>query len=164
MLVPQQVHDVVDEVEEDEDDHEVPAAPSPPTLATTSPPQQAPILSPPQAQSAQPSSPPQQQPSQTADILESSMTLLNKLMETCATLTQKVANLKQDKITQALKIVKLKQRVGKLDKKRRTKHSGLKRLRKGGIDELDADEDVTLVDVDAKVEMDTNIQGRMAES
>nr|GEU69733.1 hypothetical protein [Tanacetum cinerariifolium] len=32
------------------------------------------------------------------------------------------------------------------------------------IDELDADEDVTLVDVDAKVEMDANIQGRIAES
>nr|GEX56582.1 hypothetical protein [Tanacetum cinerariifolium] len=30
--------------------------------------------------------------------------------------------------------------------------------------ELDADEDVTLVDVDAEVGMDTNIQGRMAES
>nr|GEZ33218.1 hypothetical protein [Tanacetum cinerariifolium] len=41
----------------------------------------------------------------------------------------------------------------------------VKRLRKeGGIDKLDADEDVTLVDVDAKVEMDVNIQGRMAES
>nr|GEY44257.1 hypothetical protein [Tanacetum cinerariifolium] len=31
------------------------------------------------------------------------------------------------------------------------------------IDELDADEDVTLVDMDAEVEMDTNIQGRIAE-
>nr|GEW36379.1 hypothetical protein [Tanacetum cinerariifolium] len=48
--------------------------------------------------------------------------------ETCATLTQKVANLEQEKIAQALEIVKLKQRVRKLEKKRRTKHSGLKRL------------------------------------
>nr|GEV73723.1 hypothetical protein [Tanacetum cinerariifolium] len=46
------------------------------------------------------------------------MTLLNKLMETCATLTQKVANLEQDKIAQALEITKLKQRVKKLEKKR----------------------------------------------
>nr|GEV77661.1 hypothetical protein [Tanacetum cinerariifolium] len=114
-------------VEEDEDDNEVPAAPSPPTPATTSPPQQAPIPSPPQAESAQPSS------------------LL------------------------------------KLEKKRKIKSSGLKRLKKvgttqrvessndivvddqedaskqGGIAELDADEDVTLVDVDA------DIQERMEE-
>nr|GFA07959.1 protein ALP1-like isoform X1 [Tanacetum cinerariifolium] len=61
-----------------------------------------------------------------------SMALLNKLMATCATLTQKVANLEQDKIAQALEIIKLKQRVGKLEKKRRPKHSGLKRLRKFG--------------------------------
>nr|GEV69495.1 integrase, catalytic region, zinc finger, CCHC-type, peptidase aspartic, catalytic [Tanacetum cinerariifolium] len=37
-------------------------------------------------------------------------------------------------------------------------------IQMGGIAELDADEDVTLVDVDAEVEMDTNIQGRMTES
>nr|GEX17816.1 hypothetical protein [Tanacetum cinerariifolium] len=122
-----------------------------------------PIPSPSQAESAQPSSPPQQQPSQHAEILESTMTLLNTLMETCATLTKKVANLEQDKIAQALEIVKLKQRVRKLEKKRRTKHSSLKRLRKvgGKIATLDADEDVTIVDVD---EIDADIQERMAES
>nr|GEV12031.1 putative ribonuclease H-like domain-containing protein [Tanacetum cinerariifolium] len=74
--------------------------------------------------------------------------------ETCATLTQKVANLEQDKIAQALEITKLKQRVKKLEKKRGFKSSGFKRLRK----------DVTLMDVDARVKMDANIQGRMAES
>nr|GFA00122.1 hypothetical protein [Tanacetum cinerariifolium] len=50
--------------------------------------------------------------------------------ETCATLTKKVVNLEQDKIAQALEIIKLKWRVRKLEKKRRTKHLGLKRLRK----------------------------------
>nr|GEW72382.1 reverse transcriptase domain-containing protein [Tanacetum cinerariifolium] len=45
-------------------------------------------------------------------------------------LPKKVANLEQDKVALALEIVKLKQRVEKLEKKRRTKHSGLKRLRK----------------------------------
>nr|GEZ06508.1 hypothetical protein [Tanacetum cinerariifolium] len=35
---------------------------------------------------------------------------------------------------------------------------------KGKSDELDANKDVTLVDVDAEVEIDANIQGRMAES
>nr|GEV80745.1 hypothetical protein [Tanacetum cinerariifolium] len=76
-----------------------------------------------------------------------------------------VAHLEQDKVAQALEIIKLKQRVKKLEKKRRFKHSGLKRLRKVGkkIVELDAGEDVTLVDMDTIVEMDADIQGRMEE-
>nr|GFC45025.1 hypothetical protein [Tanacetum cinerariifolium] len=37
-------------------------------------------------------------------------------------------------------------------------------LNKGKIAELDADEDITLVDVDAEVEMDANIHGRMADT
>nr|GEV89013.1 putative reverse transcriptase domain-containing protein [Tanacetum cinerariifolium] len=81
--------------------------------------------------------------------------------KTCATLTKKVANLEQDKIAQALEITKIKQRVRRLEKKRRTKHFGLKR---GKIVELDAYKDVTLEDVDAEVVMDANIQGRMEES
>nr|GEX69562.1 hypothetical protein [Tanacetum cinerariifolium] len=88
------------EVQADEDDSEVPAAPTPPstTLATTPPPpQQEPIPSPPQAQSAKPLLPPQQQPFQTADI---SMSLLNTLLETCATLTQKEDASKQGGITE----------------------------------------------------------------
>nr|GEZ80826.1 hypothetical protein [Tanacetum cinerariifolium] len=118
------------------------------------------ISSPPQAPPAPLSSPPQAQPTKPADTSESLMTLLNKLMETCATLTQKVAHLEQDKVAQALEITKLKQRVRKLESKRRSKHSGLKRLRKV---ELDADEDVTLVDVDTVVEIDADIQGRMEQ-
>nr|GEY31954.1 integrase, catalytic region, zinc finger, CCHC-type, peptidase aspartic, catalytic [Tanacetum cinerariifolium] len=66
-----------------------------------------------------------------------------ELMETYATLTKQVANLKQDKIAQAIEITKLKQRVRR-------------------ISELDADEDVTLVD--AEEDMNTNVQGRLAES
>nr|GEY59959.1 hypothetical protein [Tanacetum cinerariifolium] len=54
------------------------------------------------------------------------------LMETCATLTQKVANLEQDKIAQALEITKLKQRVKKLEKKGGFKSSCLKMLRRVG--------------------------------
>nr|GEW44110.1 retrovirus-related Pol polyprotein from transposon TNT 1-94 [Tanacetum cinerariifolium] len=138
----------------EDEDNEVSIAPTllSPTPATTPPPpQQEPIPSPPQVQYAQPSSPLQQQPSQTIDILESSMTLINKLMETCATLTQKVANLEQDKVAQALKITKLKQMEDA--------------SKQGGkITELDANKDVILVDVDAEVEMDVNIQGRMVES
>nr|GFC35892.1 hypothetical protein [Tanacetum cinerariifolium] len=132
MLVQQQVQDNVAEVEED-DDNKICVAPPPPSptpSTTPPPPQQEHIPLPPQAQSAQPSSPPQQQPSQTTNISESLMTLLNKLMETCATLTQKVDNLEQDKIDQALEITKLKQRVKKLEKKMGFKSSGFKILKK----------------------------------
>nr|GEY69328.1 hypothetical protein [Tanacetum cinerariifolium] len=58
------------------------------------------------------------------------MPLLNQLLETCATLTNKVTNLEQDKIAQAIQITKLKQRVRRLEKKRQFKSLGLKRLRK----------------------------------
>nr|GEW84980.1 hypothetical protein [Tanacetum cinerariifolium] len=160
MLVQPQVQDAA-KVEEDEDD-EVSAAPTPPspTPATTSPPQQQPIPSLAQASPALLSSPLQEQPTQPTHTLESSMTLLNKLMETCVTLTQKVSHIKQDKTAQALETAKLKQRVEKLERKRRSKYSGLKR---GEITELDADEDVTLVDVDTALKMDVNIQGRVEE-
>nr|GEZ01939.1 hypothetical protein [Tanacetum cinerariifolium] len=89
---------------ENEDDSEVPTTLTPisPTHATTptspihepSPPLQEPISSPPIAQPAPPLSLPQEQPTHTS---KSSMTLLNTLMETCASLTQKVAHLEQDK-------------------------------------------------------------------
>nr|GEX36146.1 hypothetical protein [Tanacetum cinerariifolium] len=105
-----------------------PTLPSP-TPATPPPsPTQAHIPLPPQAKTAQPSSLPQQ-PSQTAKI---SMTLLNTLLETCATLTKQVANLELDKVAQAIEITKLTQRVRRLEKKRQFKTSGLKRLRKVG--------------------------------
>nr|GEU35157.1 hypothetical protein [Tanacetum cinerariifolium] len=157
MLVQQQVHDVEDAVEDEDDDNEVSAKPTlpSPTPATPLPlPTQAHIPSLPQAQTAQPSSPPPQKPSQTVDILQSRMTLLNTLLETCATLTKQVANLEQDKIAQAIEITKLKERVRRLEKKKQFKSLGLKRLRKGGIDELDVDEDVTLVDAEEDMNAD----------
>nr|GEV77331.1 reverse transcriptase domain-containing protein [Tanacetum cinerariifolium] len=142
MLVQQQVHDDV-QVQEDKDDNEVCVAPTPPspTPATTPPPpQQEPIPSPPQAQFVQPSSPPQQKPSQTTDI---SMTLLNTLLETYYQAQAKDQEVGDKEENQAFKV---------------------KEIKEGGIAELDADKDVTLVDVDDEVKMDTNIQGRMAES
>nr|GFC03455.1 hypothetical protein [Tanacetum cinerariifolium] len=90
------------------------------------------------------------------DTSESSMSILNTLMETSATLSQKVAHLEQDKIAQALEIIKLKKRVKKLEKQRRSKSSGLKRLRKveGRIEAIDADEDITLVDAETQVNLE----------
>nr|GEZ95606.1 hypothetical protein [Tanacetum cinerariifolium] len=89
---------------EEEDEVEVPNAPTPPSSTTEQP----------------------------NDTSKSSLTLLNTLMETCATLSQKVSQLKQDKIAQALEILKLKRRVKKLEKKKRPKYYGLKMLRKVG--------------------------------
>nr|GEV93319.1 hypothetical protein [Tanacetum cinerariifolium] len=149
MLVPQQVQDDIADAAEDEDAAKeifAECTPPSPTPATTLPPQQEIIPSPSQVDStlppsphqspiAQPSSPPPQQlPFHDAEI---SMTLLNTLLETCATLTKQVANLEYDKIAQATKITKLKQRVGRLEKKRKLKASGLKRLRKVGTAQRD---------------------------
>nr|GEY60011.1 hypothetical protein [Tanacetum cinerariifolium] len=100
-------------IAKEEDEVAVPTAPTLPSPTTAPlPPPQEPIPTPPQAQPAPPSPPLQEQPN---DTFESSMTLLNALMETCATL-----------------------RVKKLEKKRRSKSSGLKRLRKGRIDDVSA--------------------------
>nr|GEW05107.1 hypothetical protein [Tanacetum cinerariifolium] len=99
---------------------------------------------------------------QQTDTSKSSMTLLNTVMETYAILSQKVTQLEQDKITQALEILKLKKRVKKLEKKRRSKSSGLKRLRKvgGKIAEINDDEDITLVDMETQVDLGAELQGR----
>nr|GFD27440.1 hypothetical protein [Tanacetum cinerariifolium] len=122
--------DVEDAAENEDNANEVFAKPTPtlPTPATPPPSLiQEYVPSPPQAQTTQPSSPPTQQPSHIDDI---SMTLLNQLMETCATPTKKVTNLEQDNIAEAIEITKLKQRVRRLEKKRHFKTSRLKKLRK----------------------------------
>nr|GEY07345.1 hypothetical protein [Tanacetum cinerariifolium] len=91
------------------------------------------VPTPPSSSIAQPSSPPQQQqPSQPTTI---SMDLLNSLLETCTVLTRRVENLEQDKIAQALEILKLKKRIRKLEKKKKLKASGLQRLKKDDVEE-----------------------------
>nr|GEV75977.1 hypothetical protein [Tanacetum cinerariifolium] len=125
-------------IEDEDDDNEVSAEPTPPSPTRVTPPPsptQEHISSPPQAQTAQPSSPPQQQPSHTTDI---SVTILNTLLVTCATLTKQVANLEQDK-------------------EDASKHEGK-------IAELDVDEDVTLEDVDVEVAMDADVHGSMHDT
>nr|GEV54354.1 hypothetical protein [Tanacetum cinerariifolium] len=121
------IFDSMAAAEEDDEVDEVSAAPTPPSPTHESlPPPHEPITTPPQAQPASPSSPPQEQPTDTY------MTLLHTLMETCVTLSQKVTHLEQDKITQALKIINLKQREDASKQKVRIKA-------------MDADEDITLV-------------------
>nr|GEV25010.1 putative ribonuclease H-like domain-containing protein [Tanacetum cinerariifolium] len=94
-----------------------------------------------------PASPPQEQPTTPH---ESSMPLLTTLMETCATLSQKVAELERDKHSQDLEILQLKKRVKKLEKKE--------------IKAIDANEDITLVEVETNKEvvvMDAESQRRL---
>nr|GFC65381.1 hypothetical protein [Tanacetum cinerariifolium] len=106
------------------------------------------------------------------------MSLLTTLMKTCASLSQKVADLEQDKHTQALEILKLKKRVKKLEKKKKSKSLGFKRLRRvgisqrvessadtivcaqedaskqeGKIESIDANKEITLVDVETQEEV-----------
>nr|GEX51100.1 hypothetical protein [Tanacetum cinerariifolium] len=95
-----------------------------------------------------------------------------------------VTQLEQDKVAQALEIFKLKRRVKKLEKKRRSKSSGLKMLRKvgtsqriessaktvfdaqedasnrGRIKAIDADEEITLVDMKTEAYLGAELQGR----
>ncbi|GJZ85855.1 hypothetical protein Tco_0651194 [Tanacetum coccineum] len=109
---------------------------------------------------------------------------LNELMELCTTLQKKVLDLEKTKTTQANEIASLKRRVKKLEKKDRSRTHKLKRLYKVGltarvessgdeedlgedaskqgrrINVIDADEDITLVNVqdDADNEMfDVNV-------
>nr|GEY91427.1 putative ribonuclease H-like domain-containing protein [Tanacetum cinerariifolium] len=113
--------------EEQEEVVEVPIAPSP--LAPQDP-TPIPHATPPQDQpSTSYDSPPQDQPTTPH---ESSIPLLTTLMETYATLSQKVAELEQDKHSQAMEILQLNKIVKRLEKKKRSKSLGFKRLRKLG--------------------------------
>nr|GEU82360.1 hypothetical protein [Tanacetum cinerariifolium] len=111
------------------------------------------------------------------------------LTHTCTTLSHKVVALKQDKVDQALEIFKLKRRVKRLEKKRRSKHSGLKRLRKvgtshrvesspetivgaqedaskhgrGRIEAIDANEDITLTLIKMKAKKARLLDEQMAK-
>nr|GEY39496.1 hypothetical protein [Tanacetum cinerariifolium] len=114
-------------------------------------------------------------------------------MDICTTLTRRVEHLELDKISQALEITKLKQRVQKLERMKKMKVLTLMRLKRVGsaqridtsydtvmddvskqggiIANINADEDVVLEDAKdvavekfADVEDNADIQGRTAES
>ncbi|GJY71844.1 hypothetical protein Tco_0475547 [Tanacetum coccineum] len=96
---------------------------------------------------------------------------LKELMELCTNLQQRVLDLEKTKTTQQNKIASLKRKVKKLEQKKRSRTHGLKRLHKVGmsrrvvssgdeedfgedaskqgrrINDIDADEDITLVNV-----------------
>nr|GEY81155.1 hypothetical protein [Tanacetum cinerariifolium] len=137
-----------------EEEVEIPITPAPPS--TTSAPSQSALQDPTPTPHATPT---QDQPLTPHDLspldqptppYESSIPLLTTLMEIYATLSQEVAELEQDKRSQALEILQLKKRVKRLERKKKSKHSGFKRLRRVGekIEDIDADEGITLVDVE----------------
>nr|GEU43235.1 hypothetical protein CTI12_AA052010 [Tanacetum cinerariifolium] len=71
---------------------------------------------------------------------------------------------KKDKHSQALEILQLKKRVKKLERKRKSKSSGRMHPNKGKIAAIDADEGITLVDVETDKEvvaMDDESQERL---
>nr|GFB04185.1 hypothetical protein [Tanacetum cinerariifolium] len=93
---------------------------------------------------------------------------LNELMELCTKLQQRVLDLETTKTTQDLEIDSLKRRVKKLERRKRSRTYGLKKLyrvglsarvesfkdeglgeedasKQGRISDIDADEDITLV-------------------
>nr|GFA52044.1 hypothetical protein [Tanacetum cinerariifolium] len=96
---------------------EEPSLPSP-TPPTPPPQPSQDILSTSQVQPTPPQSPqiqpPSPQPQQDAGI---PMNLLQDLMDTCTALTRRVEHLEFDKVAQAIKITKLKQRVKKLERR-----------------------------------------------
>nr|GEY44193.1 hypothetical protein [Tanacetum cinerariifolium] len=120
-----------------------PTPPSPIHVTTPPPPQQELISSPPQVAStsppsphqysiAQPVSPPQQQLSQPLHTTNISMDLLNTLLETYTTLTRKEIRTEEE-----------------------VKSFWVKEIEEGGkIDDIDANEDVTLEEVDTGVTKD----------
>ncbi|GJU96008.1 hypothetical protein Tco_1320764 [Tanacetum coccineum] len=72
---------------------------------------------------------------------------LTELMSLCTKLQKHVLDLEEAKIVQAKDIASLKKRVKQLEKRRKSRTSGLKRLRKGRkIADLDVDEEVTFID------------------
>nr|GEX44058.1 retrovirus-related Pol polyprotein from transposon TNT 1-94 [Tanacetum cinerariifolium] len=78
---------------------------------------------------------------------EGAADLLHTLLETCTTLTRKVEALDQDKVAQALKIIKLKQRVKKLERNNKLKVSRLRRLKKvGTAQRVESSEDIVMDD------------------
>nr|GEU29305.1 hypothetical protein [Tanacetum cinerariifolium] len=85
---------------------------------------------------------------------------LNELMDLCTNLQNTVLVLEATKTTQAQEIDNLKRRVKKLKKKQRSRTHKLKRLYKGRIiNDLDADEDFTLVNDQEMFDVDKDLQG-----
>nr|GEY15231.1 hypothetical protein [Tanacetum cinerariifolium] len=127
---------------------------------------------PPQSPQVQPPSPqPQPQPQSDARF---PMNLLQKVMDTCVSLTKIVEHLEFDKVAQALEITKLKSRVKNLERMNKLRKLKLRRLQKVGTSQRVETSDETMLDnvsnqgrMIAEVDVDADVvlkDGRQAES
>nr|GEW41918.1 hypothetical protein [Tanacetum cinerariifolium] len=115
------------------EEFEVPTAPNLPSPTPT------PHATPPQVKPSTPlASPPQEQPTTTS---ESSMSHLTTLMETCAQEKGKEVREEEEEV-KVFRFQEVKKGWGKMKA-------------------IDADEDITLVDVETQVDMDVELQGRI---
>nr|GEW83611.1 putative ribonuclease H-like domain-containing protein [Tanacetum cinerariifolium] len=115
----------------EEDEVEVPNAPTPPSPTTTSSPPPQDPI--PTPSQAQPATPSSPPQEQQTKTSKSSIPLLNTLLETCAILEEE-----------------------------EVKVFWFEEVKKGGkIAKIDADEDITLVDMETQVDMDAELQGRI---
>ncbi|GKD47508.1 hypothetical protein Tco_1276484 [Tanacetum coccineum] len=78
---------------------------------------------------------------------------LEELMALCTTLQSRVLALKTTKTTQATEIASFKSRVKKLERRNKSRTHGLKRLYRRRIDDIDANEDIYLVNVQTDEDM-----------
>nr|GEZ59039.1 hypothetical protein [Tanacetum cinerariifolium] len=85
------------------------------------------------------------------------MSLLREALDACVAVTRRVEHLEYDKVAQALKIIKLKRRVKKLEKANRVKVLKLKRLQKVGTSQRIDTSDVTVME-------DASNQGRIIDA
>nr|GEU80833.1 putative ribonuclease H-like domain-containing protein [Tanacetum cinerariifolium] len=81
--------------------------------------------------------------------------ILNELMVLCTSLKEQVLDLQQEKAAQAKEIVALKKKVSKLNKWRKSRSRGLKRLEKSGSGRM-----IEEIDQYAEIALDAETQGR----
>nr|GEU45003.1 hypothetical protein [Tanacetum cinerariifolium] len=84
------------------------------------------------------------------------MSLIQEALDACAALTRRVEHLEQDKVAQALEIIKLKTRVKKLERSNKVTTMKLRRLRKIGTSKRIESSDDTHME-------DMSNQGRMID-
>nr|GEY70447.1 hypothetical protein [Tanacetum cinerariifolium] len=85
---------------------------------------------------------------------------LKGLMELCTKLSKRVLDLKKTKTAQAKEIANLKKRVKRLERKKKSISHGLKSLYKGRIKDIDADDNITLVNDQVMFDADRDLQGK----
>nr|GEW12024.1 hypothetical protein [Tanacetum cinerariifolium] len=83
---------------------------------------------------------------------------LRELMKLCTKLSNRFLDLEKTKTAQANEIAKLKKRVKRLERKKKSRSHGLKRLYKGRIADINADDNITLVNDQEMFDADRDLQ------